>query len=135
MPSCGVRTVRSAARAADHRRVAFAPPLVDRTQQQCPDRKPDRRKQERRAWPDLGRPEPAEGVDDQPAAFVAVATFEMPMYRPAEAFGMMSVMSAQSTARKLPPPTPTRTAPSTKTGGVGASAAIVMPSAPMAVAA
>ena len=34
--------------------------------------------------------------------FVAVATFEMPMYRPDEAFGMMSVMSAQSTARKLP---------------------------------
>ena len=33
---------------------------------------------------------------------VAVATFEMPMYRPDDALGMMSVISAQSTARKLP---------------------------------
>ena len=32
----------------------------------------------------------------------AVATFDSPMYRPDEAFGMMSVMSAQSTARNIP---------------------------------
>ena len=32
----------------------------------------------------------------------AVATFDRPMYRPDEAFGMMSVMSAQSTARNIP---------------------------------
>jgi hypothetical protein len=32
----------------------------------------------------------------------AVATFERPMYRPDDAFGMMSVMSAQSTARNIP---------------------------------
>ena len=32
----------------------------------------------------------------------AVATFERPMYRPDDAFGMMSVMSAQSTARNVP---------------------------------
>ena len=45
---------------------------------------------------------------------------------------MMSVISAQSTARKLPAPTPTRIAPTTRTGGAGASAAIVIPRAPMA---
>ncbi len=43
---------------------------------------------------------------------------------------MMSVISAQSTARKLPAPTPTRIAPTTRTGGDGASAAIVMPNGP-----
>ena len=32
----------------------------------------------------------------------AVATLLMPMYRPDDAFGMMSVISAQSTARKIP---------------------------------
>ena len=36
----------------------------------------------------------------------AVATLEIPMYRPDAAFGMMSVMSAQSTARKIPAPMP-----------------------------
>jgi hypothetical protein len=66
---------------------------------------------------------------------VAVAMFEMPMYRPADALGMMSVRSAQSTARKLPPPMPTKIAPIARTGGAGASAAIVMPSALVAVAA
>ena len=45
------------------------------------------------------------------------------MYRPDEALGMMSVMSAQSTARKLPAPTPMRMAPPMKTGIDGASAA------------
>ena len=68
-------------------------------------------------------------------AFVAVAMFEIPMYRPADAFGMMSVRSAQSTARKLPPPMPTRIAPIASAGGVGAIAAIVMPTALMAAAA
>ena len=31
-----------------------------------------------------------------------MATFDRPMYRPDDAFGMMSVISAQSTARKIP---------------------------------
>ena len=62
---------------------------------------------------------------------VAVATLEMPMYRPAEALGMMSVISAQSTARKLPVPTPIRIAPPMNTGMDGASAAIVMPTPAM----
>ena len=39
-----------------------------------------------------------------------VATFERPMYRPDEARGMMSVISAQSTAMKIPPPIPYRSA-------------------------
>ena len=43
---------------------------------------------------------------------------------------MMSVISAQSTARKLPAPTPTRIAPTTSDGRVGASAAIAMPDRP-----
>ena len=40
-----------------------------------------------------------------------VATFERPMYRPAEARGMMSVISAQSTARNIPLAAPNRAAP------------------------
>ena len=39
-----------------------------------------------------------------------VTTLLMPMYRPDSAFGMMSVMSAQSTARKIPDATPIGTA-------------------------
>ena len=38
-----------------------------------------------------------------------VATLERPMYRPAEAFGMMSVISAQSTARNVPAAAPNST--------------------------
>ncbi len=41
----------------------------------------------------------------------AVATLLMPMYRPDDALGMMSVMSAQSTARKAPAPTATSRIP------------------------
>jgi hypothetical protein len=67
--------------------------------------------------------------------FVAVATFETPMYRPDEARGMISVISAQSTARKLPAPTPMKIAPTSTTAGLGASAPIVMPIALMAAAA
>ena len=63
--------------------------------------------------------------------FVAVATLEMPMYRPADALGMMSVISAQSTDRKLPSPTPMRMAPPMKTGIDGAKAHIVIPTPAM----
>ena len=47
----------------------------------------------------------------------AVTTLLMPMYRPDSAFGMMSVISAQSTARKMPAATPTGTTPTSATGG------------------
>ena len=66
---------------------------------------------------------------------VAVATFEMPMYRPDEALGMMSVISAQSTARKLPVPTPMRIAPPMNTGIDGARAQMAIPTAATAQAA
>ena len=56
-----------------------------------------------------------------------VATLLMPMYRPAEARGMMSVMSAQSTARKMPFAAPNSVPPMIATGTDGASAAIARP--------
>ena len=43
------------------------------------------------------------------------------MYRPDEAFGMMSVMSAQSTARKIPVERPNRLVPIRATGNDGAT--------------
>ena len=46
----------------------------------------------------------------------AVATFERPMYRPDDAFGMMSVISAQSTARKMPAESPYSSAPTKASG-------------------
>ena len=45
-----------------------------------------------------------------------VATFDRPMYRPDEARGMMSVISAQSTARNVPAEAPKSAAPTTATG-------------------
>ena len=52
----------------------------------------------------------------------AVATFDRPMYRPDDAFGMMSVMSAQSTARKIPVDRPKITVPTSASGKDGATA-------------
>ena len=51
----------------------------------------------------------------------------MPMYRPAEARGMMSVISAQSTARKMPFAAPNSVAADDRDGHGGASAAIARP--------
>ena len=59
----------------------------------------------------------------------------MPMYRPDAAFGMMSVISAQSTARNVPDATPIATTPSTNTSIDGENAVTAMPTAPIAQAA
>ena len=76
---------------------------------------------------------PSDAVDDvehEPAGHdredveAVVATFERPMYRPDEARGMMSVISAQSTARNVPAEAPKSAAPTTATGTAGASAAM-----------
>ena len=56
------------------------------------------------------------------------------MYRPDAAFGMMSVISAQSTARKVPCEAPKSAAPRIATLTSGANAAMIpSPSAPSAV--
>src|SRR6266545_6643719 len=60
----------------------------------------------------------------------AVTTFDRPMYRPDEAFGMMSVMSAQSTERKVPWEAPNRAAPTVATRTFGDAAMIATPTAP-----
>ena len=52
----------------------------------------------------------------------AVTTFDRPMYRPEAAFGMMSVISAQSTARNVPCDAPKSAAPTVATGTFGATA-------------
>ena len=57
---------------------------------------------------------PAPATATVPAS--PVATLLRPMYRPVAALGMMSVMSAQSTARKVPAARPMRTAPTSATG-------------------
>ena len=67
-----------------------------------------------------GRP-PTRSINVPPTAIArtpdeAVATLERPMYRPDEAFGMMSVMSAQSTARKMPAERPNIPAPDRRNG-------------------
>jgi hypothetical protein len=59
-----------------------------------------------------------------------VATLDRPMYLPLDAFGMMSVMSAQSTARNMPAETPYRTAPIRATMKFGAIATSASPAAP-----
>ena len=59
-----------------------------------------------------------------------VATLLIPMKRPDAALGMMSVISAQSTARKVPAPRPTPTAPAMATSTRGASARTAIPIAP-----
>ena len=61
-----------------------------------------------------------------------VATLLRPMYRPEAALGMMSVMSAQSTARKVPAARPMRTAPTSATGTMGATTMIAEPRPPTA---
>ena len=58
----------------------------------------------------------------------------MPMNRPDDAFGMMSVMSAQSTARNVPEAMPMSSTPATRTGGFGASPAMTSPTPPIAQA-
>jgi hypothetical protein len=63
----------------------------------------------------------------------AVTTFESPMYRPDAAFGMISVISAQSTERKIPWEEPKTAAPRTATGTFGARAIVRTPEAPSAV--
>ncbi len=77
---------RRADREGRHRRVALAPSLVDRSQQQRPDGEPDRAEEEREAGP-----EPRVGARRElsmirsrrrtsaTTPLVAVATFEMPM--------------------------------------------------------
>ena len=60
-----------------------------------------------------------------------VATFDRPMYRPDEALGMMSVISAQSTARNVPADAPNSAAPTTASGMFGAIAASVTPMKPI----
>ena len=64
----------------------------------------------------------------------AVATFEMPMYRPVVALGMMSVISAQSTARNAPVEIPTGMIAASIKGKLGAAATPAMPTMPMAMA-
>ena len=56
-----------------------------------------------------------------------VATLLMPMYRPADALGMMSVISAQSTARNVPFAAPNSAAPTRAMGIDGVSAMIAAP--------
>jgi hypothetical protein len=63
----------------------------------------------------------------------AVTTFDKPMYRPEEARGMMSVISAQSTARNVPCDAPKSAAPMTASGTLGAIAISNTPRPPMAV--
>ena len=55
------------------------------------------------------------------------------MYRPDEARGMMSVISAQSTARNVPWEAPNRAAPTIANGTPGAMAMRTTPRAPIAV--
>ena len=95
----------------------LAPALVHRPQQNAPIPISQRPARE----PPEGRIRPARPADDvhhacRPTASArtpadAVATFERPMYRPDDAFGMMSVMSAQSTARNIPAEIPYSRAP------------------------
>ena len=61
-----------------------------------------------------------------------VTTFEMPMYRPLVAFGTMSVMRAQSTARNAPAAIPTGITKITATTMLGASATPSIPTDPSA---
>jgi len=61
-----------------------------------------------------------------------VTTFEMPMYRPLVAFGTMSVISAQSTARNAPAATPTGITNRTATRMFGARATPSIPTEPSA---
>jgi hypothetical protein len=60
-----------------------------------------------------------------------VATFDRPMCRPDDAFGMMSVISAQSTARKVPADAPNKAPPTIANGTAGASAARAIPTKPI----
>jgi hypothetical protein len=60
-----------------------------------------------------------------------VATFERPMYRPDDALGMMSVISAQSTARNMPAEAPKRSPPNSASGTSGAIAASPTPTDPI----
>src|SRR4029079_9751232 len=57
------------------------------------------------------------------------------MYGPADARGMMSVISAQSTARNMPLDAPNSAAPTKATWIDGAHAAIAIPAPPIAQAA
>ena len=122
---------RSAAAVRDRRRVGdargrrrdaardiLAAALVDLGQQQRAD---DVVASRRRRTPAAGRAPSPNGAGCRRrrgrapiAAAIApdepVTTLLIPMYRPDSAFGMMSVMSAQSTARKIPDATPTGTA-------------------------
>ena len=63
----------------------------------------------------------------------AVTTFERPMYRPDDALGMMSVISAQSTARNVPCEAPKSAAPIVATRTLGARAISPTPMPPSAV--
>ena len=60
----------------------------------------------------------------------AVATLEMPMYRPVEAFGTRSLIRAQSTARKAPAEIAKSAAPRSATGRTGATAPRPNPTEP-----
>ena len=60
----------------------------------------------------------------------AVATLDIPMYRPVEALGTISLMSAQSTARKAPADTANIAAPISAIGRIGATAPMARPTAP-----
>jgi hypothetical protein len=63
----------------------------------------------------------------------AVTTLDRPMYRPDAAFGMMSVMSAQSTDRNVPCDDPRSAAPRVASMRFGARATSTRPSIPKAV--
>jgi len=60
----------------------------------------------------------------------AVATLEIPIYRPVEAFGTMSLIRAQSTARNAPADPAKMAAPNIATGSTGATAPRARPTAP-----
>src|SRR5689334_24030072 len=62
----------------------------------------------------------------------AVTTLDRPMYRPDDALGMMSVISAQSTARNVPCDAPKTVAPTAAKGMLGATAMIATPVSPRA---
>ena len=112
---------------------------IDRAEQRALRSRTDRRRRGARAvGPISGVARAARRSIDDPAderarttPVVAVATFVIPMYRPDEAFGMMSVISAQSTARKRARADARQDrARGRSVGSAGASAQIVIPTAP-----
>ena len=62
-----------------------------------------------------------------------MTTFDRPMYRPDAAFGMMSVISAQSTDRNVPCDAPMSAVPIMATVRFGARAVVARPAMPITV--